>query len=448
MVVDEDQRSGSLSRKGATVPRSLSPDSPLPAVPAAHAVPCGGSVELQRLRSHVLPLEALGSSGSSSDDEQDISASLQAAAPVQQAPSPKGAGPPDLRACDGAAGDADGRVAAPQGAVREAPDAAQSPDSEPGPGRKVEAPPNATRAVANDQPTADPPFIRHGAGALAGLLQSLQESHAAEPSAATAERFRRATGLPCQPASAMTAGDETDGVRESAQRGAFASGKARVGNWGPVAGQASKQRSAATPTERRSHSLSDEPQQQLSGKASQSRGVTSGIADEAGGQVRGLMRRHQCVQHPIFREDEDTAFFSTSEAWHRPFHQHVDTALLLGRRRFRLCFPEIEMTDLIRGRRTQRQDGGQDPSEPASAQGHSPATPSAATARRGVSTAPSAGAATQPPSHPSLPQVRCSQHRSFTVLPAPSLAPPLTMRLLLHALIHIRIALIAAFLLQ
>ena len=174
MVSDGDQSTGSGTRKA--VPRSLSPDSPLPQVPVTSAVPCGGSVELQRLRSHVLPLDALGSSGSSSDEDRDMT--VQTVAPLPQAATPQQHMVPD---------------------------------------RELEA---------------KPPLIRHGGGALAGLLDGPEEGISApEAAAATAERFRRATGSPHKPAAA---GDAADGAHRSAQSLPFASGKKRVGGPGAV----------------------------------------------------------------------------------------------------------------------------------------------------------------------------------------------------------------------
>ena len=235
MVDDGDHSTGTASRKA--VPRSLSPDSPLPEAPAVSAAPCGGSVELQCLRSHVLPLEALNSSGSSSDEDQDGSALVKDAAPLRQATAPQQhISSPDPRLGMGGAnarGPGNCSVGGVEGAAVGAPDAAQVT-----PVREVSRTPGAVGEAPDHEWEAEPPLIRHGGGALAGLLDRPEETlPTTEGAGATAERFRRATGSMRWPAAAV---DSADGVQESVQRGQFASGKKRVGGWTPGAAAASR----------------------------------------------------------------------------------------------------------------------------------------------------------------------------------------------------------------
>ena len=269
MVDDGDQPTGSAARKA--VPRSLSPDSPLPQVPAAaSAAPCGGSVELQRLRSHVLPLEALGSSGSSSDEEREGSASAQTAAPLRQA-----AAPHDVRAgtCGPDARDAaQDSVVAVDKAAGEAPDAARCT-----PAGEVSSAPDALRDLPDREPEAKPPLIRHSGGALAGLLDGSEADVRAEAAEATAARFRRATGSLPRPAAA---GDAAEGAgRGSAQRLPFASGKKRVGGWGSGAGMANRILAEGGHCQRRARTgLQPEHGPQLSDPASRGDGgATDGV---------------------------------------------------------------------------------------------------------------------------------------------------------------------------
>ncbi len=282
MVDDGDQPSGSAARKD--VPRSLSPDSPLPPqVPAAaSAAPCGGSVELQRLRSHVLPLGALSSSGSSSDEDPEGSASAQTAAPLRQAAAaqqrtdmpdpPAGTRGPAARVA------VQNSVVEVESGANGAPDAAQST-----PAGEVSRAPDAVQE--SHELEAKPPLIRHGGGALAGLLDGPDADARAEAAEATAERFRRATGSLHRPAAAGDAAD--DARRGSAQRVPFASGKKRVGGWGPGAGAASSSGQPQRPwpacTGQQQPSVrpqrpQQQNEQQLSDRASQSGGgATDGV---------------------------------------------------------------------------------------------------------------------------------------------------------------------------
>jgi hypothetical protein len=190
------------------MPRSLSPDSPLllnPPAAAPAAVASGGSVELQRLRSHVLALDALSSSGSSSsDEEREDRALLPLAAAAAAAASPQLAS--QAAPQNGADGGTSGAPAADSAAERTAGTAGHSDDVSGGgravPGcafpalfaAEVRGPPGAAHA-AGCQLVAAPPLIRHGAGALAGLLQSPDDSLAVETPTSPAERYRQAVGI-------------------------------------------------------------------------------------------------------------------------------------------------------------------------------------------------------------------------------------------------------------
>jgi len=320
MVDDSDQPTASAARKA--VLRSPSPDSPLPKDPAAaaSATPCGGSVELQRLRSHVLSIEALGSSGSSSDEDQEASESVQSAARTQQA-----AAPPDPQAgtCGpDACSSVQTSVAEMVSAAHEAPDVARSNSA-----GEASRTLDAVREVLNHGLDAKPPLIRHGGGALAGLLDSPEADFHAEAAEATAERFRRATGSLHRPAAA---GDAADDARcGSAQRVPFASGKKRVGGWGPGAGlmnssgQSQRPWPACTGPQQSSvgpQRLQQEHEQQLSDRAGRSGGGTTDDVELVQRQVRvpNFMLDPMTVQWGTLHTDCDAASL-------RPWHQRIES---------------------------------------------------------------------------------------------------------------------------
>ena len=197
-------------------------------------------MELQRLRSHVLALDALSSSGgSSSDEEREDSALLPPAAdaaaamPQQasQAATQPGVdeGTPAISAADSAAeriadtavlsASGSGGARAVAGCAYPMPVAAEVRGA------------SGAGHSAMCQLAAVPPLIRHGAGALAGLLESADDDLTVQSPSSPVQRYRQAMGLPQEPAvggwpstAGLRLGPSADGVQLQ-QRWLVASGR-------------------------------------------------------------------------------------------------------------------------------------------------------------------------------------------------------------------------------
>ena len=219
------------------MPRSLSPDSPLvlnPAAPSTAAV--GGCVELQHLRSHVLALDALNS-GSSSDEEPGDSAlppvAAAAVSPLQDAVPATWhraeGGNPGLAVTDSTAEPVAGTAVLSDNGRADA--FAGSDDVQPVPAAAEVIGLRSAAQAVDRQVAAGPPLIRHGAGALAGLLQTPEDAPAAQSSTSTAERYRQAMGGLLQPSvgcwslgAGMRSEELADGIQLQ-QRWLLASGQ-------------------------------------------------------------------------------------------------------------------------------------------------------------------------------------------------------------------------------